>query len=75
MVRILHLSDLHADLLYDEGSAVHCAHPSCCRHAYGDPGPGEEAAGRWGALAKCDIPLRTLTDLLDQAALTEPDLV
>nr|XP_027237777.1 sphingomyelin phosphodiesterase-like [Penaeus vannamei] len=75
VVRILHLSDLHADLLYDEGSAVHCAHPSCCRHAYGDPGPGEEAAGRWGALAKCDIPLRTLTDLLDQAALTEPDLV
>lgn len=76
VMRILHLSDLHVDLLYDEGSAVVCEHPYCCRHAFGDPGLGEEAAGHWGALAYCDIPIHTLEDLLSQAAaITTPDLV
>ncbi|XP_050739102.1 sphingomyelin phosphodiesterase-like isoform X2 [Eriocheir sinensis] len=76
VVRILHLSDLHVDLQYDEGSAVNCDHPLCCRHAFGDPGPGEEAAGHWGALGECDIPLHTLDDLLAQAAtLSDADLV
>lgn len=76
VTRILHLSDLHLDLLYDEGSPVFCDHPHCCRHAFGDPGPGEEAAGHWGALAHCDIPVHTLEDLLSQAAtIAKPDLV
>ncbi|XP_071540188.1 sphingomyelin phosphodiesterase-like isoform X2 [Panulirus ornatus] len=74
-VRVLHLSDLHVDLLYDEGSAAHCQYPLCCRHAFGDPAPGEAAAGHWGSLAECDIPLHTLEDLIAQAALTNPDLV
>lgn len=75
-MKILHLSDLHVDLLYDEGSAAVCEHPYCCRHAFGDPGTGELAAGHWGALAYCDIPLHTLEDLISQAAaITTPDLV
>lgn len=76
VMKILHLSDLHVDLLYDEGSSVVCEHPYCCRHAFGDPGPGEEAAGHWGSLGYCDIPEHTLADLLSQAAtITTPDLV
>ncbi|XP_063595429.1 sphingomyelin phosphodiesterase-like [Penaeus indicus] len=75
VVRILQLSDLHVDLLYDEGSAAHCEHPYCCRHAFGDPAPGELAAGHWGTLANCDLPLHTLDDLLEHAARTNPDLV
>lgn len=75
MVRILQLSDLHVDLLYDEGSAAYCDHPNCCRHAFGNPAPGEVAAGHWGTLANCDIPLHTLDDLLAHAALTDPHLV
>lgn len=76
VVRILHLSDLHVDLQYDEGSAVNCDHPLCCRHAFGDPGPGEEAAGYWGSHGECDIPLHTLDDLVAQAAtLSNVDLV
>lgn len=75
VLRILHLTDTHVDLLYDEGSAAYCDHPLCCRHAFGDPGPGEAAAGHWGTLANCDIPLRTLEDMIAQAALTNPDLV
>ncbi|KAK3870502.1 hypothetical protein Pcinc_024280 [Petrolisthes cinctipes] len=74
-VKILHLSDLHVDLQYDEGSAVTCAHPLCCRYAFGSPGEGEEGAGKWGSLGECDIPLITLEDLIAQAALTNPDLV
>ncbi|XP_063883704.1 sphingomyelin phosphodiesterase-like isoform X2 [Scylla paramamosain] len=74
--KILHLSDLHVDLLYDEGSAAVCDHPYCCRNAFGTAGPGVPAAGHWGTLAYCDIPLHTLEDLLSQAAeITTPDLV
>ncbi|MPC38042.1 putative sphingomyelin phosphodiesterase asm-3 [Portunus trituberculatus] len=36
--KILHLSDLHVDLLYDEGSAAVCDHPYCCRNAFGAKG-------------------------------------
>ncbi|KAG0720315.1 Sphingomyelin phosphodiesterase [Chionoecetes opilio] len=74
--KILHLSDLHVDLLYNEGSATVCEHPYCCRHAFGAPGPGVPAAGHWGSIAYCDLPLHTLEDLLAQAAaITTPDLV
>lgn len=74
--KILHLSDLHVDLLYEEGSATVCDHPYCCRNAFGVAGPGVPAAGHWGSLAYCDIPLHTLEDLLSQAAeMTTPDLV
>ncbi|XP_053653934.2 sphingomyelin phosphodiesterase isoform X1 [Cherax quadricarinatus] len=75
VVRILHLTDTHVDLLYDEGSAMRCDHPLCCRHEFGEPGPGEAGAGHWGSLANCDIPLNTLEELIAQAALTNPDLV
>ncbi|XP_045113950.1 sphingomyelin phosphodiesterase-like isoform X2 [Portunus trituberculatus] len=74
--KILHLSDLHVDLLYDEGSAAVCDHPYCCRNAFGTAGPDVPAAGHWGTLAYCDIPLHTLEDLLSRAAeITKPDLV
>ncbi|KAK7075333.1 Sphingomyelin phosphodiesterase, partial [Halocaridina rubra] len=74
-IRILHLSDLHVDLLYNEGSAAVCGHPLCCRNAFGLPGPGEDAAGYWGALSNCDIPLVTLENLIANAAAMNPDLV
>ncbi|XP_064094490.1 sphingomyelin phosphodiesterase-like [Macrobrachium nipponense] len=74
-LRILHITDSHTDLQYDEGSAVDCGYPMCCRFKYGEPQPGEPAAGHWGAENNCDIPLRTLDELIHQGSLLKPDLV
>ncbi|XP_064094389.1 sphingomyelin phosphodiesterase-like [Macrobrachium nipponense] len=74
-IRILHVTDSHMDLQYDEGSAVNCDYPLCCRQEYGDPQPGDPAAGHWGAEEHCNVPQRTLDELIRQAALLKPDLV
>lgn len=74
-MKILHLSDLHVDLMYDEGSRADCEQPFCCRNIYGIPQPGELLAGRWGTLARCDLPLHTLDELVAQAAGMGVDMV
>ncbi|XP_068205913.1 sphingomyelin phosphodiesterase-like [Palaemon carinicauda] len=74
-IRILHITDSHMDLEYTEGSAVNCGYPMCCRDRYGYPQPEEPAAGHWGAVGDCDIPLITLDELVYQASLLKPDLV
>ena len=37
-LRVLHLSDLHVDLLYQEGSNAQCGNPLCCRNGDGPVG-------------------------------------
>lgn len=61
---ILHLTDTHVDLEYQEGFNTDCGEPFCCRQK---DGPGKDAAhssGKWGSLFNCDIPLSTLEQSL-----------
>ncbi|CAK5048730.1 unnamed protein product [Meloidogyne enterolobii] len=64
-IRILQLSDIHFDPAYLEGSEADCEEPVCCIKM---PKKGESVkkkAGYWGTAAKCDIPLRTVENLLE----------
>lgn len=64
---MLHLSDVHFDMLYKEGTWAECGLFLCCRE--GDELPDENAsvAGKWGGW-KCDTPERTLDHLLNHLA-------
>lgn len=61
-LKVLHLSDTHYDPWYVVGSNANCDEPLCCRDGYA--AATINAAGKWGGY-KCDVPLRTLENLLD----------
>ena len=68
-IRVLHLTDVHIDLKYKEGSNVNCDEPLCCR---ADDGPVKgEPAGKWGAYGNCDVPSVTFDNLLKHLSTKE----
>lgn len=62
--RVLHISDVHIDPKYREGSNANCGEPLCCRRSSGTPAIPSDAAGYWGDYRNCDIPLRMLENML-----------
>ncbi len=52
---VMQLADPHFDHLYQEGSNAHCNEPLCCRE--GPVSDASKAAGYWGALSQCDLPM------------------
>ncbi|CAJ0581697.1 unnamed protein product, partial [Mesorhabditis spiculigera] len=61
-IRVLQLSDLHVDFDYKAGSEARCDEPICCHTETATPAL---PAGYWGTVAACDIPHRTLENMLD----------
>lgn len=55
-LKVLHMSDVHTDLKYQEGSNGNCGKPLCCRVENGIPSNLSQAAGRWGYQGFCDLP-------------------
>ncbi len=47
---MLHISDVHTDLRYKEGTNAQCGYPNCCRDDSGKPQSAEATAGYWGTL-------------------------
>jgi sphingomyelin phosphodiesterase len=71
--KMLHVSDIHIDSLYEEGSKGRCSDPLCCRSG---SSYGEDRAGYWGYLGKCDIPLRTVDAFTRQVVQDiKPDFI
>ncbi|XP_028840193.1 sphingomyelin phosphodiesterase [Denticeps clupeoides] len=70
--RVLFLTDVHWDSEYAEGSAVDCKDPLCCRNSSGIPSWKHRGAGYWGSYGKCDLPLRTVENLLEHVAKDGP---
>ncbi|KAL0267654.1 UNVERIFIED_CONTAM: hypothetical protein PYX00_009858 [Menopon gallinae] len=70
-LRVLHISDTHYDPLYEIGSKDICDLPMCCRRENGMAMKNESAAGKWGGW-KCDIPERTLDNMLEHIVQTHP---
>lgn len=66
-LNVLHISDLHFDLEYLEGSNSNCGLPVCCRNGTGN-------AGRWGDY-NCDLPVNTLEALLQSASSHDVDFI
>ncbi|XP_040908189.1 sphingomyelin phosphodiesterase [Toxotes jaculatrix] len=70
--RILFLTDIHWDQEYQAGSAADCKDPLCCRKDTGFPSWRRREAGYWGTYSKCDLPLRTVENLLKNVAKAGP---
>ncbi|XP_037543311.1 sphingomyelin phosphodiesterase [Nematolebias whitei] len=66
--RILFLTDIHWDKEYQAGSAADCKEPLCCRNNSDFSRWRRMKAGYWGTASKCDLPLRTVENLLENAA-------
>lgn len=70
--RVLFLTDIHWDREYAEGSSADCKDPLCCRNSSGLPSWKHRGAGYWGTYSKCDLPLRTVENLLENVAKDGP---
>jgi hypothetical protein len=55
----IHISDVHIDADYVEGSLANCSEYLCCRDYAGYPKrKGDIPAGKWGS-GQCDLPIHT----------------
>ncbi|XP_076130134.1 sphingomyelin phosphodiesterase [Alosa pseudoharengus] len=70
--RVLFLTDIHWDREYAEGSSADCKDPLCCRNSSGLPSWKHHGAGYWGTYSKCDLPLRTVENLMENVAKDGP---
>ncbi|KAG7517087.1 hypothetical protein JOB18_049001 [Solea senegalensis] len=70
--RVLFLTDVHLDKEYEPGSAADCKDPLCCRKDSSALYWRRREAGYWGTYSKCDLPQRTLENLLENAARAGP---
>uniref|UniRef100_A0A3P8VP26 Sphingomyelin phosphodiesterase n=1 Tax=Cynoglossus semilaevis TaxID=244447 RepID=A0A3P8VP26_CYNSE len=70
--RVLFLTDVHWDKEYETGSPADCRDPLCCRKDLNTHRWGRRQAGYWGTYSKCDLPLRTVENLLENAAKAGP---
>lgn len=57
--KVLHLSDPHVDIEYEEGSNAYCDEPLCCVYHSGVAPNTSVAAQFWGTDSNCDLPFRT----------------
>ena len=64
IIKVLHVSDIHTDLEYKEGSLSNCNEPICCREE-STGSKSKEKAGKWGSVASCDIPKSTFLKFID----------
>ncbi|XP_032779473.2 sphingomyelin phosphodiesterase [Daphnia magna] len=72
-LKVLHLSDIHWDPEYLEGSNAVCGDPLCCRASSGEVVNATDAAGYWGDRRDCDLPWRTVEKAVAHMAQQHPD--
>lgn len=65
-----HISDIHLDSKYVQGSASVCSDPPCCRGA----SAVSDAAGKWGDY-NCDLPQATLDAAVNVLATQNLDFI
>jgi len=65
----LHISDVHIDAEYVDGTLWDCDDYVCCRVQSGIPTDPAKAAGHWGGY-KCDLPMRTFQNMLEHIVET-----
>ncbi|KAE9414641.1 hypothetical protein Angca_004472 [Angiostrongylus cantonensis] len=77
-LRVLHLTDIHLDMMYTPGLETKCSEPQCCR-PQGNPTISAKAnikqpAGYWGMVGDCDAPYWLLTNMLEFIQKNHRDL-
>ncbi|GCB83907.1 hypothetical protein scyTo_0024749, partial [Scyliorhinus torazame] len=73
--RVLFLTDIHWDKDYVPGNNPDCRDPLCCRKGSGLPTKHRKGAGMWGEYSKCDLPLKTIENLLQHLQSRHFDVV
>lgn len=73
----IHLSDVHIDLLYKEGSVKNCPEVLCCREESREPSEGEIIrAGKYGMEnSLCDSPKILLEEFAKHFFASDPDFL
>lgn len=66
--RILHITDIHFDELYEIGSLADCGMPCCCGNNQGKPSNPADGAGAWGDYRSCDTPWHAVLDLMNRTS-------
>lgn len=66
-MKIVHLTDIHYDPLYEAGRlSVGCESQPCCQNIHSKSNNSETAAGYWGDYNACDTPWNAILDLFQQ---------
>lgn len=63
-IKILQITDLHYDPLYEPYGNSICREPVCCRKGQNEPNM-TQFAGFWGDYNSCDTPWHAITDALN----------
>jgi sphingomyelin phosphodiesterase len=71
-IRALVINDLHIDLQYKQGASIECNSGICCRNKDSSTSP---IAGKWGALAHCDVPWDLYMHFNSHISDIDPDLI
>ncbi|XP_046396231.1 sphingomyelin phosphodiesterase-like isoform X2 [Ischnura elegans] len=71
--KVIHLTDIHWDPQYVEGSVSNCPDPLCCRAESTTDQTPVLLAGHWGDYGSCDIPWRTVESALEHASKVNGD--
>lgn len=65
-LKILQITDIHYDPLYQPSGNADCDEPTCCRRGQSTNGKiNEKSAGFWGDYNNCDLPWHSIVDALE----------
>ncbi|XP_044598927.1 sphingomyelin phosphodiesterase-like [Cotesia glomerata] len=65
-LKILQITDIHYDPLYQPSGNADCDEPTCCRRGQNTNGKiNEKSAGFWGDYNNCDLPWHSIVDALE----------
>lgn len=73
--KILVFTDAHVDFSYTEGRSGKCDNNVCCRKDSPRPERPHDKAGKFGHIAKCDLPQITLDSFIQTVGKLNPDVV
>lgn len=63
--KVLQLSDIHYDPIYEPYGNSQCGEPMCCRKGQNATNTSGKVAGYWGDYDNCDLPWHALIDALE----------
>ena len=75
-LKVLHITDVHIDIDYEQGTNAVCNQPLCCRQTSNGVHDSPQSY-YWGTRYSCDIPFRTFEAALIAAkqVLPDPDFI
>lgn len=76
LINVLQLSDLHYDFEYLADSVANCNNPICCqKNSITNFNQTKQFAGYWGTASNCDIPFRTIINMLQHINKTHKAII